>query len=450
VPTSEIILSWATAVANDWQWLAIAWHVALAALLPVVIARRVSRRLLAFLLLTPVASVALVAARSGNLFNALTFAVIAALLLRAAISLPTGPVTLTSPGWVCAGTALVAFGGVYPHFLQAETWAAYLYASPFGLLPCPTLAVLLGLTLVCDGLRSTRWSAPLSAAGILYGLIGVAILRVWLDAWLLMGALLVAVLSAGRLVSGRVRATAEERRRGLPGDDTIPAAADTLTHAITLAAPPAAVWPWLVQMGAGRAGWYSYDFLDNGRRASARQVVPELQRMEIGTIFPALPGVTEGFIVQAFEPYRSLILAWPDRDGLPSVTWAFVLERRPGNATRLIVRVRAGRDYRFHGLPAWISDPAIRLVHFVMERKQLLGIAERVGALRQSHPLDRPASEQSDRPRSLPRTHLPAVRQADDRRRRPTPIETPLPRGGGRSGPGMGRCERAVRRHCQA
>jgi hypothetical protein len=381
VPTAEIILSWATAVANDWRWLAIAWHVALAALLPAMIARRISRRLLALLLVTPVVSVALVAARSGNLFNALTFAVIAALLLRAAISLPTGPVTLASPGWLLPGTALVAFGSVYPHFLAAERWAAYLYASPFGLLPCPTLAVVLGVTLVFDGLRSTKWSATLSAAGVLYGLIGIAILQVSLDGWLLIGAILVGVMAGERLVSGRVRATMEERRRPLPGDECIAAAADTLTHAVTIAAPPAAVWPWLIQMGAGsRAGWYSYDFLDNGRRASAMRVVPELQRVEIGTVFPALPGVTEGFLVLAFEPHRSLILTWPGRDGSPTVTWAFVLEPRPGNATRLIVRVRAGRGYRFHGLPAWISEPAIRLVHFVMERRQLLGIAARVRA----------------------------------------------------------------------
>src|SRR6185503_2665487 len=157
-------------------------------------------------------------ARSGNLFNALTFAVIAALLLRAATSLPAEPVTLASPGWLWAGTALVAFGSVYPHFLAAETWSAYLYASPFGLLPCPSLAVVLGVTLVCDGLRSTKWSATLSAAGFLYGLIGIAILQVSLDGWLLMGAILVGIMTGERLVSGRVRATMGERRRPLPGD----------------------------------------------------------------------------------------------------------------------------------------------------------------------------------------------------------------------------------------
>ena len=177
----------------------------------------------------------------------------------------------------------------------------------------------------------------------------------------------------------RVRANESERTRRLPGDDLIPAATGTLTHAITIAAAPRAVWPWLVQMGAGsRSGWYSYDVLDNGRQPSATRVVTELQHIAVGTVFPALPGVTEGFILLAFEPQRSLILGWPNADGSPMVTWAFVLEPGPGETTRLIVRARGSQDYRFHGLPAWLSKPASRLVHFIMQRKQLLGIAQRV------------------------------------------------------------------------
>jgi hypothetical protein len=161
----------------------------------------------------------------------------------------------------------------------------------------------------------------------------------------------------------------------------VPDAVGTLTHAISIAGSPGAVWPWLVQMGAGsRAGWYSYDFVDNGRQASATRIVPELQHITIGTVFPALPGVTEGFVVLALEPQRSLILGWPSPDGSPMVTWAFFLEQRPANTTRLIVRVRGGQGYRFHGLPEWLSNPAIRLVHFVMQRKQLLGIVRRVEA----------------------------------------------------------------------
>ena len=83
----------------------------------------------------------------------------------------------------------------------------------------------------------------------------------------------------------------------------------TLTHTITIGGNPRAVWPWLIQMGAGnRAGWYSYDLLDNWGRPRSRHLVPELRTIGIGTVFPALPGVTEGFTVLAFEPYKSLTL----------------------------------------------------------------------------------------------------------------------------------------------
>jgi hypothetical protein len=216
-------------------------------------------------------------------------------------------------------------------------------------------------------------------AGVLYGWIGFFTLGVALDIGLLAGALLLGAATAADLTVRRVRATDDERTRCLPGDELIPAACGALTHAITIDGPPAAVWPWLVQMGAGsRAGWYSYDVLDNARRPSATHILPALQHISVGTVFPAVPGVTEGFVVLAFEPRRLLILGWPGADGAPMVTWAFVLEPRPGDTTRLIVRARGGLDYRFHGLPVWLSKPAIRLVHFVMQRKQLLGIARRV------------------------------------------------------------------------
>jgi uncharacterized protein YndB with AHSA1/START domain len=163
----------------------------------------------------------------------------------------------------------------------------------------------------------------------------------------------------------------------LPGDELIPAPVGTLTHAVTIAATPDAVWPWLAQMGAGtRAGWYSYDALDNGGRRSASRPMSELQGIAIGTVFPAMPGVTEGFVVLAFEPCRRLVLGWPNPDGSPLVTWVFVLEAT-GNCTRLVVRARARAGYRFRGMPEWASVFFAGFVHGLMERKQLLGIARR-------------------------------------------------------------------------
>jgi hypothetical protein len=175
-----------------------------------------------------------------------------------------------------------------------------------------------------------------------------------------------------------VAASEEERTRVLPGDDRIVEPIDTLTHAVTIRCAPREVWPWLVQMGAGsRAGWYSYDWLDNDRQPSATQIVPELQHPAIGTVFPALPGVAQGFLLLELEPERVLTLGWRAADGALDVTWTFVLEPLAPAATRLLVRVRAGRGYRLWGLPLMLTRLAARIVHFIMQRKQLLGIAAR-------------------------------------------------------------------------
>ena len=175
-----------------------------------------------------------------------------------------------------------------------------------------------------------------------------------------------------------VRATREEQTRVLPGDERIPQAIDTLTHGVTIQRAPRDVWPWLVQMGAGtRAGWYSYDWLDNGRQPSATRIVPELQHPAVGSIFPALPRATDGFTLLAIEPERVLMLGWLAQDGTTEVTWTFFLHEGAAGVTRLLVRARGAPGYRFRGLPLMLTRVVIRAVHFVMQRKQLLGIARR-------------------------------------------------------------------------
>jgi hypothetical protein len=175
-----------------------------------------------------------------------------------------------------------------------------------------------------------------------------------------------------------IRATPDEKTRTLVGDELIETPLDSLTHAVTIARRPNDVWPWLAQMGAGnRAGWYSYDLVDNGGRPSAVRVLPDLQRLTVGMVFPALPGTTDGFIVAAFDPARFLILEWEAPDGERLVSWAFVLEPAGLGATRLIVRARGGQGYRFRGLPWWLTKRTVPIVHFVMQRKQLLEIARR-------------------------------------------------------------------------
>jgi proline iminopeptidase len=125
---------------------------------------------------------------------------------------------------------------------------------------------------------------------------------------------------------GLVSATAHERARALPGDSIIPDAVGSLTHAITITCGRCDLWPWLVQMGADRAGWYSYDALDNGGRHSSEQILQGFQHPPVGTVFPALPGRTDGFILIEQEPTYWLILGWPSPNGSEVVTWTFVLD----------------------------------------------------------------------------------------------------------------------------
>jgi len=178
----------------------------------------------------------------------------------------------------------------------------------------------------------------------------------------------------------QVRATATERNKPLPGDNLIRDPIGAVNHAITIRRPPHDVWPWLAQMGAGRGGWYAYDFIDNGSHQSAERILPEFQQVTVGTVFPALPGAKDVFVVAQCEPERSLVLSWRLPDGRYQTTWAFMLEQPQPDQTRLIVRGRIASGYRPYGLPQWVAVLLGRPAHFIMQRKQLLGIARRAEA----------------------------------------------------------------------
>jgi hypothetical protein len=169
--------------------------------------------------------------------------------------------------------------------------------------------------------------------------------------------------------------------RVLPGDELIGDPMLTSTQEITIRRSPHDVWPWLAQMGADRAGWYSYDWIDNGGRRSANCILPAFQQLSIGQTIPALPGAADGFIVLAFEPARFLVLGWCAPGAPPVMTWAFVLEPVDESCSRLVVRARASAQYRFQGLPKWLSLAVVPLAHFAMQRRQLRGIAARVESL---------------------------------------------------------------------
>ena len=192
---------------------------------------------------------------------------------------------------------------------------------------------------------------------------------------------ILALVAALTIYSGmQVRATPAERAKTLAGDDLIPQPIGAVNHAITIHRSPHDVWPWLVQMGSGRAGWYAYDFIDNGRHPSAERILPEYQDISVGSVLPAMPGAKDVFVVAECEPDRSLVLSWRLADGRYQTTWAFVLEQPQPDQTRLIVRGRVASGYRPYGLPQWFALSTGRLAHFIMQRKQLLGIARRAEA----------------------------------------------------------------------
>lgn len=172
-------------------------------------------------------------------------------------------------------------------------------------------------------------------------------------------------------------ATEEDLRRKLPGDELVPRPRWSYTHAITIDAPASAVWPWLVQMGQGRAGFYSYEKLENligCQIRNAHRVEPELQQLRVGDLIrlhPKAPALR----VSVLEIGSSLVLGGdPDPQGSRAI-WGWHLFGEPGGATRLVERGR--NDYQ-RGLVASLAfgPTLIEPVGFVMSRKMLLTIKE--------------------------------------------------------------------------
>jgi hypothetical protein len=174
-------------------------------------------------------------------------------------------------------------------------------------------------------------------------------------------------------------ASAEEARLPLPGDELVPAPTFQTTRAVTIAAPPERIWPWLVQIGQDRAGFYSYDWLENLVGANihnADRIVPEWQHRVRGDFVPSLRPDYAGGRVRDIAGWR---VGWlePNR-GFALIGWgAFVLVPLDRDRTRLIVRTRsAAVPGAFFTRFADIMFG--RPLHFVMERRMLLGIKERV------------------------------------------------------------------------
>jgi hypothetical protein len=174
-------------------------------------------------------------------------------------------------------------------------------------------------------------------------------------------------------------ATPAEVAAHLPGDERFPHAQFRPTRAITIAAPTELVWPWLVQVGCRRAGWYSNDLLDNLGHRSAHEVIDDLQQLEIGQWIPMSPvgppTDVNAFRVAGYELDRWLLWTKPDS------TWVWQLTPLPDGGTRLVARVSAPRDWRHDPASALLGVLLMEFGDFAMMRRMLLGIKERAEAL---------------------------------------------------------------------
>jgi hypothetical protein len=168
-------------------------------------------------------------------------------------------------------------------------------------------------------------------------------------------------------------ATNVEVAAAMPGDELIAKPSFIATRAITIATPPEEVWAWLVQLGYGRAGWYSYDLFDNDGGPSADRILPQLQQIQVGDWVPMSGTVNEttAFKVNGFEPQRWLLWAKPDS------TWAWQLTPVDGGQTRLVTRLKQRYPWRASPGGALLTVVLFEFGDFPMMRKLLLGIRRR-------------------------------------------------------------------------
>jgi hypothetical protein len=192
------------------------------------------------------------------------------------------------------------------------------------------------------------------------------------------GAALSVYLFALRPRNLRWGATDAEVKGAMAGDDLVRNPIHVTTRAVTIRAERSDVWPWLVQMGCGRGGMYSYDFVDRVMgildRQSTWQIMPEHQQLEAGDVIPM--GSGPSWPVAALEPCRFMVLHIQE-PGV-HVTWSYLLEESGWRRSRLVLRVRTWLEITPQIVPLLVLlDPG----EFLMVRKHLLGVKARAEAL---------------------------------------------------------------------
>jgi hypothetical protein len=169
-------------------------------------------------------------------------------------------------------------------------------------------------------------------------------------------------------------ATDDEIERSMPGDDIVHNPSFNATRALTIAAPAENIYPWIVQMGVTRAGWYSYDLLDNLARPSTESILPEHQNIHVGDVIPMSPDGKQGMRVKDFGNNKWML--WWDNIG--DSTWVWEIYPEGETQVRLVTRVRV--KYRWFS-PTILFSLLIEFFDIWMIRKCMLGIQRRAEKL---------------------------------------------------------------------
>ena len=169
-------------------------------------------------------------------------------------------------------------------------------------------------------------------------------------------------------------ATDAEVKRSMPGDEIVGQPSFNATRAVTIHAPAQNIYPWIVQMGVTRAGWYSYDLLDNLGKHSAESILPEHQNIQAGDLIPLSPDGKQGMRVKSFRKNKWML--WWDKKG--DTSWVWEIHPQGEGSARLITRVRV--KYRWFS-SAVLFNLLIEFFDILMMRKSMLGIKRRAEKL---------------------------------------------------------------------
>lgn len=289
--------------------------------------------------------------------------------------LPTSLWELAMVGLLAAGLGALGVSGFRNWWRQLTVIGSV--ASLLLLILTPGVVLVSGLTIdfvvlsVVAYSRSADAELPAPARHPILRMTGIVI------GWLFV--IYVASVLAMRPWNLQWGSTSAERAMTLPGDEFVPVAHYRIDHAITIDAPPEAVWPWLIQIGQDRGGFYSYTKLENAvgaRITNANTIVPEWQTRRVGELVPTVP---ENYLRGTFGRLGCKVLKIVPGEALVLEGWgAFVVLPTSDNRTRMIVRTRG------EGLPTLagvVTAPFGLLVfepaHLIMERGMLLGIKKR-------------------------------------------------------------------------